>query len=225
MQKGDCLVVPPFAKMIGTKFTNETLNFEYLQVLADIKEISKDDPMIISTILQIKQNKYPTSSNNYVILPDKFQISNLNNIYFIFENLLSIANKKQYSERGRDFLVSYLLTELSNDYLSCLAQKETNQISKIHKIIEWININISIDLSVQKVADQFELNPSYLSRLFKKATNTGVKQYITQAKLSHAKYLLLTTSMQINQIALKCGFSNAKLFDHVFKQYNKLSPT
>lgn len=225
LEPGDCLIVPPFTKLKGTKSSFSHISFFWLQFIAKTLSVSDQDPLLISAVSQLKEHKYPTDANNYIFLPTKFKIRNLNNISLLFINLLSLTKKNKYSERGRDFFTAYFLIELSNDYLTNLVSAKTNYDTRIQNIKEWINVNLGTNLSVQTVADHFQMNASYLSRLFKKNAGVGVKTYILSAKLDHAKYLLLTTSLQINQIAIKVGFSDSKQFDHTFKKYYGINPT
>lgn len=225
LSAGDCLAIPPFYKMQGTKFSQSKVKFFWLQFIANTEMITADDPILISSIHQIYQHKFPTNANNYALLPEKFRIVNTNRIYSLFLNLISVAREKEYSERGRDFLTSFLLIELCNDFLCNLNKPASKSIARIQEIIEWINANISSEMNVQTIAEHFAINSSYLSRLFKKTIGIGIKRYLISAKLDYAKYLLLTTNFQVNQVALKSGFTDAKLFDHSFKKYNHISPT
>lgn len=221
LMAGDCITLPPHAKLSGFKKTNSKVNFFWLQFMAKSKMVSdQNDPII----MELRNNNLIQDVNSRAILPAYFKITNLAKISFLFRQLLSLVNTHQYTERGRDFFTAYFITELSNDYLNQLSAL-TQKPSKIQNIMEWINVNISQDLTVQKVADHFNFNPSYLSRLFKNNLDVGVKQYIMSSKLNSAKNLLLSSSLQINEIALKTGFSDSKLFDHSFKKYNGVLPT
>src|SRR5699024_384166 len=70
-----------------------------------------------------------------------------------------------------------------------------------------------------------KLNPSYLSRLFKKETETSIKSYILKMKIEYAKYLLVSTNLLISEIAEKAYFSDDKQFLHTFKNKTGTTPS
>ncbi|WP_400243026.1 helix-turn-helix transcriptional regulator [Niallia sp. JL1B1071] len=45
-------------------------------------------------------------------------------------------------------------------------------------IAEWIKVHLSQDITVKQFADQFEMNPNYLTRLFRQEQRISVKEYI-----------------------------------------------
>lgn len=49
--------------------------------------------------------------------------------------------------------------------------------------------------------------------------------YVCRARLEKAKILLVTTSLPMSEIAVKCGFCDAKYFREVFKKEFSMAPT
>ena len=64
-----------------------------------------------------------------------------------------------------------------------------------------------------------------VSRIFKEATGTGFKEYITQKRLAYACHLLETSQISVAQIAADCGFENANYFTTVFKNEYGIPPS
>lgn len=48
--------------------------------------------------------------------------------------------------------------------------------------------------------------------------------YLNYIRITEAKKLLLTTKMNVTEVALNVGYSNTSYFIRQFKRYNKLSP-
>ncbi|MBQ9211468.1 MAG: helix-turn-helix transcriptional regulator [Clostridia bacterium] len=63
----------------------------------------------------------------------------------------------------------------------------------------------SSDLSVQSIAQQFSVSPSYFSRLFNSAKQQSFPQYVNEMRLERGKELLENTSQDIKDIAEMVG--------------------
>lgn len=96
--------------------------------------------------------------------------------------------------------------------------------SIIDNIIHYINENINEDITLQMIAERFSINPSYLSRVFKAATEQGFVKYVTGLKIAKARDLLENSSMEIADIAHGLGFSDQQYFNRVFKKTTEMTP-
>lgn len=92
-------------------------------------------------------------------------------------------------------------------------------------ITEYINNNISNNITVAQLAALFGYNVNYFTSLFKSYTNTTPKQYIINVKLKEALSLLRNMSLSISEIADKTGFVNQYYFSTSFKKKYGISPT
>ena len=73
-------------------------------------------------------------------------------------------------------------------------------------------------------ADRLHLSPKYLSNVFKQTLNTSPNTFIDQAILRHAKSLLSSTSLSVQQISDQLGFQNQSHFGTFFKRQTDCSP-
>ena len=89
----------------------------------------------------------------------------------------------------------------------------------------YINEHLNADLSVAKLAEHLFVSPNYLSRLFKKVAGIGCSEYIIKQRISKAKAMLETTSVQTGNIARYVGYKDINYFSVAFKKYTGLSPT
>ncbi|MEM1485896.1 response regulator [Oscillospiraceae bacterium PP1C4] len=81
------------------------------------------------------------------------------------------------------------------------------------------------DISLQMIADNVSVNPSYLSRVFKKETNLNVTDYINRMRIQEAIVLLQKNEEAIYLIACKVGYNNVEYFNRMFKKYTEKSPS
>lgn len=94
----------------------------------------------------------------------------------------------------------------------------------IQKVITQIESDIASDLSLNNLAKIFEVNPSYLSTLFKKETGCTLTEYVNKQRIERAKELLVSTNIQIQNIAQRCGMLDVNYFTKTFKKYTDLTP-
>ena len=88
----------------------------------------------------------------------------------------------------------------------------------VRKVITAINQDLTEDLSLKAMAEALNVNPSYLSTLFKKETGMTLTEFVNQKRIEQAILLLNSTDMQIQTIALYCGIPDVNYFTKVFKK-------
>lgn len=94
----------------------------------------------------------------------------------------------------------------------------------VQKIITRIDTDLTADLSLKESARLLNVNPSYLSNLFKKETGVTLTDYVNQKRVERAKQLLHTTNMQIQAVAQSCGILDVNYFTKMFKKYSGKTP-
>ncbi len=80
------------------------------------------------------------------------------------------------------------------------------------------------EISLEKVAMEVGLTPSYFSALFKKETGEVFVEYLTRLRMEEAIRLLEKTDDKIYMIAEKTGYPDAGYFSHLFKKKYGISP-
>lgn len=75
------------------------------------------------------------------------------------------------------------------------------------------------------ISEVLGISGSYLSRLFKKRTGQNFIDHLLETRISHAKFLLETSSLSIAEISQKSGFSESTYFTQVFKKNVGLTPS
>ncbi len=78
--------------------------------------------------------------------------------------------------------------------------------------------------SVQFVADQLNVSPSYLTGLLKVLTGQSTQQHIHEKLIEKAKEKLSTTQLSVSEIAYELGFEHPQSFSKLFKNKTDLSP-
>lgn len=96
---------------------------------------------------------------------------------------------------------------------------------KIDNLITWIQENYHQDLSLEAMAAHIGCSPAYTSKLFKKETNYDIMTYLSSVRIRHAKELLGTTKMTLEEISAAVGFNHQQTFIRNFKKQTGLTPT
>jgi two-component system response regulator YesN len=81
------------------------------------------------------------------------------------------------------------------------------------------------EFSLERTADALGLNPSYLSRLYKRETPTSFTEALTRLRLRKAQALLQDTDKKIAEVARLVGYPSDKYFCTLFKKYFGLAPS
>lgn len=97
--------------------------------------------------------------------------------------------------------------------------------SRIRSIIEYIQNNYYMDISLQSIAVEFHIHKVYLARTFKENTGTTITDYVNNLRIEKAKLLLNISDYKVNDIAYIVGFNNTQNFYNLFKKYVNKSPS
>ena len=81
------------------------------------------------------------------------------------------------------------------------------------------------DLSLHTIATLVGLSPSHFSVVFGQVMNQTFRDYLTDVRIQRAKELLRTTTLTINDIAYRVGYSAPHYFSHVFRKVTGATPT
>ena len=102
--------------------------------------------------------------------------------------------------------------------------KEGNALLCEH-ILQYIHRKCTAgDVTNQEIAEHFGYHPHYLSSLIRRHTGKSLHQYVISYRLRLARNLLLTTAMDVEEIAWRSGFCSASHFIRVFRAHNGMTP-
>jgi len=95
----------------------------------------------------------------------------------------------------------------------------------IGRITSFIRDHSQENITLSSLANNFHLNASYLSTLFKQKTGSNFLEYLTQIRMEKAAYYLRESTMNISEIALLVGYDNIRYFSRQFKKWCGKIPT
>lgn len=153
----------------------------------------------------------------------KLSYEGIQEILHLIDMMLEELNK---DAPGQDIVIqSYfmiLITYLSRQFD---VKDERNQDPyAFYLLIEHINQNFSQNYTLSDLTRISSLNERLLRSMFMKKYHCSPMQYITHVKMEKAKYYLITSDMNITEIADACGYDDSNYFSRKFKQEFGISP-
>ncbi|TYP73766.1 AraC-like protein [Paenibacillus methanolicus] len=94
----------------------------------------------------------------------------------------------------------------------------------IQGVMQVIDRDYRQRLTLDRLADRFEVNKFHLAKLFKRCTGTTPGEYMINRRITRAKELLLDTALPVGDIALEVGIENTSHFINLFKERSGLTP-
>lgn len=80
------------------------------------------------------------------------------------------------------------------------------------------------ELSLQDVAENIQISPTYLSRLLKTEIGVSFIEYLTYVRVQKAMQLINDPSVKMYEVAEQVGYSNQHYFSTAFKKVVGMSP-
>jgi LacI family transcriptional regulator len=94
----------------------------------------------------------------------------------------------------------------------------------IKTVIDYINENIRLDISIDELTAIVPLSRRNLEMKFKEATGTSVYQFILDKKVDLISTELLTTDKDLLDIAIEMGFNDVRNVYRIFKKKTGYTP-
>jgi len=129
--------------------------------------------------------------------------------------VMQIEEKKELEELF-DTVTGKIATAIEADRLSC-SHKTINQ------LLQYIHDHYDKDIGLTELADQVDLNPAYLSILFKENVGMSYVKYLTDIRIGKAKKLLIQ-GWKVADVSEKVGYNNYRYFCDIFKKHTGVTP-
>lgn len=125
----------------------------------------------------------------------------------------------------QEALLSKYITDILTEPLLCGFSSEPSlEHHGIEDVISYISQHLSEPLCIETLCEKISLSPYYFIRFFKKKTGFTPHQYVLNARIDMARYLLANTELSIKEICFRTGFSNESAFSTAFKKATGISP-
>ncbi len=112
-----------------------------------------------------------------------------------------------------------------DDYCKLARDYSTQNASgPVRKIIDYVLLNYTEDISVSVIAVYLDMTPNYVSSIFKKEMGQSLTNYINEVRVESSLNLLRHTDLSISEIGERVGFKDYNYFSRIFKKQMNVSP-
>lgn len=106
-----------------------------------------------------------------------------------------------------------------------LTENDPTMPEALRSLLRLMRSNIEEPLGIEELADYVGLSRRRIERLFQSHLETTPSRYYLELRITHARRLLLQSSISISNIAVACGFVSSTHFSHCFKDFFGVSPS
>lgn len=135
-------------------------------------------------------------------------------------------------QRGNAFMsrlkLLQLFAELIDEELQQAAVVEpmlTDSRARMRQLIQQIPEAVLMRCSVPELAEKLYCSQRHFSRLFREEFGVSLREKQTKLRLERARHLLETSPEKIINIALDAGYQSLSLFNVMFKERFKMTPS
>ncbi|HIW73449.1 MAG TPA: AraC family transcriptional regulator [Firmicutes bacterium] len=97
-------------------------------------------------------------------------------------------------------------------------------ISQLNAVLSYIDEHLDADIRLADLAAIVHVSPAYFSTLFKRFNGVSPVEYIVHKRVQRAIELIRTTSQNLTEIAMACGFNNGTNFYKAFRRVTGRTP-
>lgn len=140
---------------------------------------------------------------------------------FGFQNFVTMIHQCETIDK-----LDQLLQEAFKQISVWLMDDGSNRYGKdITEVINYVEQNYTQKITLKMLAQEFNINESYLSRMFKSQTGKNLIYYVNEKKMRKAKELLSNPQIMVKQAAYAVGYDDQFYFNKLFKRFFGESPT
>ncbi len=145
----------------------------------------------------------------------------------LLQKLSEITKHLSQDSTRFDFFSALVIQSLVSDLLSEIPKFSWNSTSVDYRIIDvfdFIENNLTGELSNSKLAENAKLSTNAFTRLFRNEVGVSPQKYVRQKRVDKACVLLHHSLLTIDEVAVQSGFANRYHFSREFKSQTGLSP-
>lgn len=158
-----------------------------------------------------------------VNVPQVARITQPERLEWLFRTFLDDQEAGVLQPYSANLLTTMMLAEVAN---SCIERHPNTE--DANAVATWahtyIRINYDRPITTSKVAEALRYNADYLGRIYRQVYGCTLTEAIHRRRVQVASQFLLDSSLTIEQIAQKCGFTDPDYFRRVFRRYMQISP-
>lgn len=145
--------------------------------------------------------------------------------YGVWDILQKVRNQKErlsyVAQEEADLEIERAILEICK----MSSRKKGSKEDLVWKVKEFVQDCYAQDISPGSIAGLFHVSLPYLSKIFKQETGQNLNLYITDVRISRAKYLLANTEKSVSDIAAMVGYEDVNYFIRTYKKMTGITPS
>lgn len=131
-----------------------------------------------------------------------------------------------HSEIAASRLILDVLEQAAGQLVSLRSDRVLDEQTRfISQVTQYIDNHLGDPVSLDNLADLFNLSRFHFCRVFRQYTGTTPAVFVLEYKIQRAKVLLTWTNDSIAAIAMALGFADQSHFSRTFRQYTQATPS
>jgi len=135
-------------------------------------------------------------------------------------NMETSINDYTYLEKIRQSILE-LVEQYKKEYESNSGRILRKEVAEAKS---FVRSHMKEELQVADIAAMVNMSGSYFSHVFKKEEGISFLEYVYRVRMEHARYLLESSDLKVNEIADEVGIFNPNYFSTQFKKSVGQSP-
>ncbi len=97
--------------------------------------------------------------------------------------------------------------------------------SRLSPLLDWMRTSLDEDLSLARLSRKAGMSSRTFCRRFVEATGVAPGEWLLNERVTHARDLLETTGLSIDEVAYRSGLGSAATMRHHFRRRFRITPT
>ena len=134
---------------------------------------------------------------------------------------------ERFAEADTPDAYQRIISEAREFFASCIADRvsEGPCPSCIKRCKQYVDSHMTCRFTLEDIAAELGLSPSYLSALFPQYEHMTLKEYVLRRRVNAAKRMLANEDYTISAVASSLCFCSQSHFSQVFKKYTGMTPS
>lgn len=219
--KSGCISVIPENYPHSTISDGERTNFwEYLffDFRAIVEDLFPDNPVYTNSLIEVV-------TREPLILEEMREPA----IQRLVNSVIAECRAKdEHYKVMTGLYMKALVLEIVRQYSDSLSgiREATSQLnqSKVAPAVNFIQNHYTEDLKISDVSNAINMSETHFRRLFEKHFNMPPMDYVNLIRIQNACELMKKTSLSMDDVAIKVGYTSTSTFNRNFKKFLDTSP-
>ncbi|MHB8130014.1 MAG: response regulator transcription factor [Mobilitalea sp.] len=171
------------------------------------------------SLLEVKQTVRRVCN----VLADYMSVRKTSREIMDMESLIDLANKTVENLAVEN--LCEVLKEMIDTTTDYQMEEETGSIRSVVKLsVKYVDSNFFEELTLVSLANKFNVESSYFSKIFRQETGSNLMLYIAQKRIDKAKEYMMDSTINLTEIAFMIGYDDYTYFNRVFRKMTGVSP-